>query len=293
MAEPRVHPARVALRVSDVGRSADFYRRIGGFRVREEDANRATLASPDDGPVLLELRHAERPGPAPRRATGLFHTAFRYPTREQLGATLRGLVRQRAPLTGASDNLVSEALYLDDPDGLGIELYRDRPREDWPAPSPGFKVAMDTLPLDLESVLSEPEPDGDPAAGMDVGHVHLKVATVDDAVRWWTNALGLDLMAQLGPQAAFLSTEGYHHDIGANTWMSAGAEPEPGEGPGLDEVVLAVAGDPGLAAARDRLERAGTRLDAAEDGAVLTTTPDRVPVRLEEGRLGGVPDSAA
>jgi catechol 2,3-dioxygenase len=291
MAEPRVHPARVALRVSDIGRSADFYRRIGGFRVREEDADRAVLAAPDDGPVLLELRRAERPGPAPRRATGLFHTAFRYPTRGQLGATLRGLVRQRAPLTGASDHLVSEALYLDDPDGLGIELYRDRPREEWPAPSPGFRVAMDTLPLDLESVLAEPEPDGDPAASVDVGHVHLKVATVDDAVRWWTDALGLDLMAQLGPQAAFLSTEGYHHDIGANTWMSAGAEPEPREGPGLDEIVLAVAGDPGLAGARERLERAGARVDA-EGGVVVTTTPDRVTVRLEEGQLGGVPDSA-
>jgi catechol 2,3-dioxygenase len=291
MAEPRVHPARVALRVSDIGRSADFYRRIGGFRVREEDADRAVLAAPDDGPVLLELRRAERPGPAPRRATGLFHTAFRYPTRGQLGATLRGLVRQRAPLTGASDHLVSEALYLDDPDGLGIELYRDRPREEWPAPSPGFRVAMDTLPLDLESVLAEPEPDGDPAASVDVGHVHLKVATVDDSVRWWTDALGLDLMAQLGPQAAFLSTEGYHHDIGANTWMSAGAEPEPREGPGLDEIVLAVAGDPGLAGARERLERAGARVDG-EGGVVVTTTPDRVTVRLEEGRLGGVPDSA-
>jgi catechol 2,3-dioxygenase len=283
MAESRVHPARVALRVSDVGRSADFYRGIGGFRLREEAADRATLAAPDDGPVLLELRRAERPGPAPRRATGLFHTAFRYPTREQLGATLRALVRQRAPLTGASDHLVSEALYLDDPDGLGIELYRDRPREEWPAPAPGARVAMDTLPLDLESVLAEPEPDDDPAAGMDVGHVHLKVATVDDSVRWWTSALGLDLMVQLGPQAAFLSTEGYHHDIGANTWMSAGAEPEPREGPGLDEVVLTVAGDPGLAAARERLERAGARVDEAEGGAVVTATPDQVPVRLEAG----------
>src|SRR2546421_8015926 len=257
MAEPRVPPARVALRVSDIGRSADFYRRIGGFQVREENADRATLATPDDGPVLLELRRAELPGPAPRRATGLFHTAFRYPTREQLGAILRGLVRQRAPLTGASDHLVSEALYLDDPDGLGIELYRDRPREQWPAPSPGARVAMDTLPLDLENLLADPEPDADAAAGLDVGHVHLKVADVDDAVRWWTEALGLDVMVQLGPQAAFLSSEGYHHDIGANTWMSAGAGPEPPEGPGLDEVVLSVAGDAGLAAAADRLAAAG------------------------------------
>jgi len=293
MAERSVHPARVALRVSDVGRSADFYRRVGGLRVRDEDAERATLAAPDDGPVLLELRRAERPGPAPRRVTGLFHTAFRYPTRAQLGATLRGLLRERAPLTGASHHLVSEALYLDDPDGLGIELYRDLPREQWPAPAPGAKVAMDTIPLDLESLLAEPEPDEDPAAGMDVGHVHLKVATVDDAVRWWTNALGLDLMVQLGPQAAFLSTEGYHHDIGANTWMSAGAEPEPREGPGLDEIVLTVAGDPGLAAARERLTGAGASVEEGQGGSIVTATPDGVPVRLEQDQTGpgGVPDS--
>jgi len=289
MAAPSVHPARVVLRVSDVGRSADFYRRVAGLQPREEGDGHATLGDPGGGPVRLELRRAERPGPAPRRATGLFHTAFRYPTREQLGATLRGLVRERAPLTGASDHLVSEALYLDDPDGLGIELYRDRPREQWPAPAPGARVAMDTLPLDLDSVLAEPEPDGDPAAGIDVGHVHLKVAAVDDAVRWWTEALGLELMVQLGAQAAFLATEGYHHDIGANTWMSAGAAPEAPEGPGLDEVVLTVAGDPGLAAARERLDRAGAALEGG-DGGIVTRSPDEVPVRLEEG--DGVPHSA-
>src|SRR5213078_2385262 len=166
---PGRHPPLGVLRVSDVGRSAYFNRRVAGLRPREEGDGHANLGDPGGGPVRLELRRAERPGPAPRRATGLFHTAFRYPTREQLGATLRGLVRERAPLTGASDHLVSEALYLDDPDGLGIELYRDRPREGWPAPAPGARVAMDTLPLDLESILAEPEPDGDPAAGLDVG----------------------------------------------------------------------------------------------------------------------------
>jgi catechol 2,3-dioxygenase len=281
VAAPIIHPTRVALRVSDVGRSADFYRRVTGLHARAQDAERAALGDPAGGPVRLELRRAERPGPAPRRATGLFHTAFRYPTRPQLAAALRGLVRERAPLTGASDHLVSEALYLDDPDGLGIELYRDRPREQWPAPAPGARVAMDTLPLDLESLLADPEPDAEPAAGLDVGHVHLKVADVDDAVRWWTDALGLDVMVQLGPQAAFLASEGYHHDIGANTWMSAGASPEPREGPGLDEVVLAVAGDPSLAAAEDRLAAAGATA-TRENGRLRTATPDRVAVILEE-----------
>jgi catechol 2,3-dioxygenase len=235
MAEPRVHPTRVALRVSDVSRSADFYRRIGGLRVREEDADRAALAAPDDGPVLLELRRAERPGPAPRRATGLFHTAFRYPTREQLGATLRGLVDQRAPLTGASDHLVSEALYLDDPDLLGIELYRDRPREAWPAPDPGERIKMDTLPLDLDALAAEAEGD---ASGVRIGHVHLKVADVDAAVAFWTQEVGLELMTGWAGQAAFLAAGGYHHHIGANAWYSLGADPEPPEGPGLGAVVL-------------------------------------------------------
>jgi catechol 2,3-dioxygenase len=282
VSDARVHPARVALRVSDVARSADFYRRVGGLQVRDADEDRATLGAPDGGPVLLELRRAQHAGPAPRRATGLFHTAFRYPTRPQLGAVLRRLLRERAPLTGASHHLVSEALYLDDPDGLGIELYRDLPRDDWPEPAPGARVAMDSIPLELDGILAEPEPDADPAAGMDVGHVHLKVAAVDDAVRFWTGALGLDLMVQLGPQAAFLASEGYHHDIGANTWMSAGADPEPRDGPGLDEIVFMVTGDPGLAAARERLEGADAPVEA-DDGALLTHTPDEVPVRLEAG----------
>jgi catechol 2,3-dioxygenase len=116
---------------------------------------------------------------------------------------------------------------------------------------------------------------------LDVGHVHLKVADVDDAVHWWTEALALDVMVQLGPQAAFLSSEGYHHDIGANTWMSAGTGPEPPEGPGLDEVVLAVAGDPGLAAAEDRLAAAGAAA-TRENGRLCTATPDGVVVILEE-----------
>jgi len=162
MAEPRVHPARVALRVSDVQRSADFYRASAVFGSRGGRRSGA-LAAPDDRPVLLGVRRAERPGPAPRRATALPHASATH-TR-QLGATLRGLVRQRAPLTGASDHLVSEALYLDDPDGLASSSTGTGPAEEWPAPQPGFKVAMDTLPLDLESVLVEPEPDGDPAAG--------------------------------------------------------------------------------------------------------------------------------
>jgi catechol 2,3-dioxygenase len=184
---------------------------------------------------LLELRQSEAPGPSPRRATGLFHTAFLYPTRGQLGAALLRVANERAAFSGASDHLVSEALYLDDPDALGIELYRDRPRDAWPAPDPGERVKMDTLPLDLQALAAEAEGD---AEGVGIGHVHLKVADVDAATRFWTDEVGLELMTGWDGQAAFLAADGYHHHIGVNAWLSRGADPEPPEQPGLDAVVL-------------------------------------------------------
>jgi catechol 2,3-dioxygenase len=271
----------VALRASDVERSAGFYARLVGLEVGRLEANRAVLTAPGAGPVLLELRLAERPGPAPRRATGLFHTAFRYPRRAQLASTLRELAQARTPLSGASDHLVSEALYLDDPDGLGIELYRDRPREEWPPPEPGERVRMDTLPLDLESLAAEPGPDTERAADADVGHVHLKVADIAAAEAFWTGAIGLEVMARYGGEASFLASDGYHHHVGVNTWLSAGAPPEPADRPGVDSVVLAIGDDPGLsAAAAERLESAGAPVDR-RDGALATRTPDGVEVLLE------------
>jgi catechol 2,3-dioxygenase len=207
------------MRVADVARSAAFYDAIVGPLVSD----------------LLSLRASERQGPAPRRATGLFHTAFVYPTRGQLGAALLRVASERAAFSGASDHLVSEALYLDDPDALGIELYRDRPRETWPAPEPGEKVRMDTLPLDLQALAAEAAGD---SGGVRIGHVHLKVADVEEAVRFWTADVGLELMAGWAGQAAFLAADGYHHHIGVNAWHSRGADPEPPEGPGLDAIVI-------------------------------------------------------
>lgn len=250
-----MHIERVALRVSDVERSAEFYERVAGLTARSLDLDQAELGAPDGGPVRLVLRRAERPGPAPRRAAGLFHTAFRYPERAGLSAALRRLADDQVPLSGASDHLVSEALYLDDPDGLGIELYRDRPRDQWPEPQPGQRVAMATLPLDLDSLLAEQPSD---SAGVGVGHVHLKVAHVEDAVRFWTEDIGMEVMATYGADAAFIADGGYHHHVGVNTWMSSGAALEPADGAGLDAVVI------------------GGAAEAAE-----LRTPDGSPVRLE------------
>ena len=234
-----MHIARVALRVSDLDRSIDWYGRVVGLSLRERENGHAALGAPDGGPVLLELRTAPRPGTAPRAAAGLFHTAFRYPTRAQLGAALRRIITGRESFTGASDHAVSEALYLDDPDGIGVELYRDRPREEWPPPRPGDRVFMTTEPLDADGVLAEAGDDLPEAAnGTDVGHVHFKVADVEQAVAFWTEEVGMELMARYGADAAFIADAGYHHHVGANSWYSRGAELEPQDGPGLDRVVI-------------------------------------------------------
>jgi catechol 2,3-dioxygenase len=274
-----MHVARVALRVSDVERSAGFYSRVAGLAVRESDDDAASLGAPDGGPLRLELRRSARPGTAPRRAAGLFHTAFRYPGRPGLGAALRRLAEARHPLAGAADHLVSEALYLEDPDGLGIELYRDRPRSEWPPPAPGERVRMDTLPLDLDPILAAADPDG-PADGIEIGHVHLKVADVERSVRFWTEAIGLELMTRFGADAAFLADDGYHHHVGVNAWFSRGAELEPPDGPGLDQVVVGV-DDPGaFERLRGRVEAAGVPVSGSDD-RVETSTPDGVPVTIQ------------
>jgi catechol 2,3-dioxygenase len=182
-------------------------------------------------------------GRAPRAATGLFHTARRYSDRGAQGRAL-GRVLQAGLLTGASDHGVSEAIYLDDPDGNGVELYWDRPREVWPPPAgPGDKVGMFTAPLDLESLLATGQADPVEDAVVDIGHVHLKVSDLDRSVAWWSGDLGLDVMARWLDQAAFLAAGGYHHHVGMNIWHSLGAAPGPRELPGLEEVRLSVGND--------------------------------------------------
>jgi catechol 2,3-dioxygenase len=235
-----MHIARVGLRVSDLDTSVGWYGRVAGLALREREGDRASLGAPDGGPVLLELRSAPRPGKAPPRAAGLFHTAFLYPTRAALGAALERIVKGHESFTGASDHAVSEALYLDDPDGIGVELYRDRPKAEWPPPPPGSKVFMTTQPLDAEGVLGAAQGDlPDAADGVVVGHAHLKVANVEDAVGFWTGEVGMELMTTYGADAAFIADEGYHHHIGANSWQSRGMPLEPEDGPGLDHVVIA------------------------------------------------------
>jgi catechol 2,3-dioxygenase len=222
----------VHLIVSDLDRSVAFYQDAIGLQVHELTDHEAALGTAGDTPLLV--LEAE---PGARRAgrhAGLYHVALLYPSRDELARALQRLAVTRTPIEGASDHGVSEAIYLPDPDGNGLELYRDRPREQWPPPAhPGEKVAMFTQPLDLQALydtVAADAPRRHAAPGLTVGHVHLHVNDLPAAVAFYTGELGLDVMTMYGDQAAFLSWDGYHHHVGLNTWRGAGVPGVPAAG---------------------------------------------------------------
>lgn len=164
----------------------------------------------------------------------MYHFAILVPSRASLGRSLRRLSEKRWPLTGASDHLVSEALYLDDPDGLGIEIYRDRPRDEWPVSNGQLLMATD--PLDLQGVFDEPGAEmqwSGLEAGTVIGHVHLHVPHLDTAERFYCGRIGFEPTVRGYPGALFVAAGGYHHHLGLNTWTGIGAPPPPDDAVGL------------------------------------------------------------
>lgn len=275
------HIARVDLRVVDIGRALTFYRDIVGLEVADASETHAELRS-TDGPVFLTIDSDGVTAPADPRATGLFHHAIRFPTRPTLGDALARLVDADYEI-GAGDHLVSEALYIDDPSGNGVELYWDRPVEVWPAPSGDMMVPMATLPVDLQGLLGE---GGGRAAvgesaprGTDMGHVHLQVSDIDTTVGFYRDIVGLDLTGQLGSAAAFFSSNGYHHHLGTNSWRSRGGAPARPDQAGLSRVTFAVADASELGALKERLE-AGGRAATATEGEVVVADPHGIELRF-------------
>jgi catechol 2,3-dioxygenase len=218
---PATTVGAVHLTVADLPRSLGYYTEAIGLEVLGVGDGEASLGS--SGTELLRL--VEEPGARPADGyTGLFHFALLVPERRHLAGWLQHAIRDRVSLTGASDHFVSEALYLRDPDHHGIEIYADRPRSLWE----GQLDRFGTWPLDVDDLLAtNPEPVVALPPGTRMGHVHLRVAHVEEAIRFYRDVLGFDLMGQLGDQAAFLSAGGYHHRVAANTWESRGAPPAP------------------------------------------------------------------
>ena len=263
----------VRMTVSQLERSRAFYERAIGLRASELDDGTLALGAAGE-PPLIELRGDSSAPRLNRRAPGLYHLAILLPSRRDLAFALARLVQTGWPLDGASDHLVSEALYLSDPDGNGIELYRDRPRSDWPRS--GDQLQMSTLPLDLDSLIGElqgaSELQAEAPAGTRIGHVHLQVADLAEAEAFYHGVLGFDVMVRGYPGALFVSAGGYHHHIGLNTWHSAGAAPAARGSVGLRSFTVELPNERELATVLARVEAAGLPT-SREPGGVLVRDP--------------------
>ena len=257
----------VRLNVADLDRAQRFYEQAIGLRAFDRDADLVRLGV--DGQTAIVQLVGRPDGPRrPAGTTGLFHLAILLPGRPDLARALRRVADAGWRLNGASDHLVSEALYLRDPEGNGIEIYRDRPREQWRYEN--GQLQMDTLPLDLDSVLGELSAADTGANGMPagtrLGHVHLNVAELSAAEDFYSGLLGFEVTVRGYPGALFLATGGHHHQIGVNTWAGEGAPAPPPGSLGLEWFEIVFPGAPDLERAGQRLRAAGFETQSDGDG---------------------------
>ena len=230
----------VRLQIASMERSITFYEGELGFVVLSRSPDPVVLGAEDGRPLVLlsEMPEAEARSTA---TTGLYHFAILLPERADLGRCFKNLLDRGVPLQGAADHLVSEAIYLPDPDGNGIELYADRPRNEWQFQNGGLQMA--TLPLDAEGLLREGKGTSNWSvfpAGTKMGHMHLQVSHLKPAEAFYEEVIGFDLMVRLEPSAAFYSVNGYHHHLGINTWAGEGAPMPPANAVGLRYYLLTI-----------------------------------------------------
>ena len=267
----------VHLTVTDLDKSIPFYERSIGLESHGRDDGQAALGAGGDDLLVL----VEEPGARPAgRHAGLYHFALLHPSRDELARAAKRLLATRTPISGASDHNISEAIYLPDPDGNGIELAADRPREYWGDLSDPTAIGGPT-PLDLPGLLAsveDEEPHERAADDLVVGHVHLHVGEIDRALEFWRDAIGFEVMTRF-PSAAFIAMEGYHHHLGLNTWRGEGVPPVPDGVLGLRHWTIMLDDAAQVAAVRERVEASGA--DVAErSGGFLARDPWRNAVLI-------------
>ena len=256
----------VHLQVADLARSITYYRDVIGLRVLSSTAQNASMGPHGDERTVIELHELHGAAPVePRGRLGLFHVAILLPDRAALGRFLVHLARL-GERVGMSDHFVSEALYLNDPDGLGLEVYADRPRESWRAE--GGQLAMGTEPLDARAVIAAAngEPWTGAPAGTIVGHVHLHVGDLTQAAAFYHEGLGFDKTVWEYPGALFMSAGGYHHHLGTNSWAREAVAPAANEARLLEWHLVVTASDD-IRAMRAHLDQTGIAVE--QDGSDL------------------------
>ncbi|WP_064092946.1 VOC family protein [Rossellomorea aquimaris] len=224
--KPNIFVTEVTIKVQNLERSLSFYQKVMGFNILQQTKETAILTANGQTP-LVTLEQPPNATPKQARTTGLYHFALLLPSRSDLGRMLQHLLNQNIPL-GSSDHLVSEAVYLSDPDGNGIEVYCDRPSSQWTWNDGQVKMAVD--PIDATAIIEEAR--GQKWTGLPegtvMGHIHLHVSELEKTEEFYTMGLGFEVVSRFGHQALFISTGGYHHHIGLNTWNGAGA-PKPSD----------------------------------------------------------------
>lgn len=266
---------RTALCVSDREDVVEFYRRVVGLSVLRADETGSELGV--DGTALLVVEESETATERGRDAAGLYHNAFRVPSRSALGDALRR-VREHWNLDGASDHHVSEALYLTDPEGNGVEIYRDRPESTWLTNDDGT-VRMGADRLDLGALEATGNGSDRAPSGTDVGHVHLEVTSLEASERFYVDALGFETRAT-APGARFVSAGGYHHHLGVNTWHR---RTTPARGRGISWFEVVVPDDAALDAVRARAADRDVSIGKTNTGIELSD-PDEIAVRVRAER---------
>ena len=272
------HIGRVALKVANLEKMTLFYQEVIGLQVLEQSAIQSNLGV--DNTVLLELHKVQNPLPVTPK-TGLYHVAFLLPTRKDLGNALRHYLTIEAPLIGASDHGYSEALYLNDPEGNGIEVYHDKPQSEWDIRADGEIVGV-TLEMDAEAVIAASDGAGEGSpAGTTVGHVHLKVADLIQTEKFYTEVLGLSLKNNFGNQAKFFATGDYHHHIGSNIWLGKNIPAMSEQDLGLDYFSFVVPDQAEL----DRLEehwKNQINYSKDESGSLTVVDPNGITMKFEK-----------
>jgi len=272
------------LTVSHLDGSIAFYERTVGLQLHDRDASRAAMGA--GGEDLLVLVEGAGGGPG-RRHAGLYHFALLFESREALAHAVKRLAATQTRIEGASDHGVSEAIYLRDPDDNGIELYADRPREDWPPPrQPGERVEMYTIALDVRALMDTVAGEAIQAragAGLRTGHLHLHVGDIERGLAFYRDVLGFEVMANLA-SAAFVSAGGYHHHLGFNVWLGTDVKPKPHDVAGLRHWTVLLESADEIDEVRARVEAAGLAVER-NDGGFLVRDPWETAVAFDVAPL--------
>ena len=269
----------VHLQVADLARSLAFYEQVLGLRVLARDDGHASLAAHGDDRVLVALRERAGARPASGGRLGLYHFAILLPDRPSLGRFVRHFA-EIGVRAGAGDHLVSEAFYLQDPDGLGIEVYADRPRDTWRRI--GRELMLATDPVDVQGLVQEAgdSPWTGMPAGTVIGHVHLHVGSIEQGADFYADALGFDRITWSYPGALFLGAGGYHHHLGTNTWAGRGAQPPAEDEARLLEWTIELPDAASIAEVSASLRQSGHAAELQSGGDVLTRDPWGTAIRL-------------